>query len=262
MNATIDVSLRELKFTVGRALHAAGVAAGAVNPVRDLLVDAQALGHDALAELHRSLPQLPAHHGAIRVSRLNGHLSIDGLGQPAFLIAPAVLDLGVAEAAGHGGAVVEVSNCTGPGMLAALAGRAHLHGLDVSVLAGSGRGVTTTVGQQPGRAWTNGTTAPGALLLFSAGDRAAGPPTPRDAAGGHIARLLADGSRVDADLWWAVYDISNGALTPDSILSRQHAGSSVLDEFGQIVGEIGEDDDYPQIQAMSRTARLAEPTNN
>jgi hypothetical protein len=67
------------------------------------------------------------------------------------------------------------------------------------------------------------------------------PPSPLDAGGPHIAALLTSGVTLDAEQWWRLYRFSSDALTPDSVLSRTHAGASAYDANGRVIGEIGED---------------------
>jgi hypothetical protein len=53
--------------------------------------------------------------------------------------------------------------------------------------------------------------------------------------------------------WWALYHRSNEALTPDSPLSRRHAGASVLSEDGQILHDA--DDDLDMVTTDEQETR-------
>lgn len=55
--------------------------------------------------------------------------------------------------------------------------------------------------------------------------------------------LMARGREIPAALWWRVYDTAQTALTPDSAVSRRHAGVNIITEDGQIIGRTDNDDD-------------------
>lgn len=211
----LNISHRELRFTIGRALHAAGLAAGAVNPVRDVLVDAQGCGVDVVSVLLDAIPRLPGRHGQVTWTVSSGRLLVDAGGQPAFLVAPAALDLAAVAARRDGAVTVEISESWATETLAGLPGRGLTRGIRVSAPKGA---VFTAV---PGPAGQ--------------------PPSPLAAGGWHVSRLLSDGASVPAELWWRLYHYSSDALTPDSELSRTHAGASAYDANGRVIGEIGED---------------------
>jgi hypothetical protein len=82
-------------------------------------------------------------------------------------------------------------------------------------------------------------------------------------------RALRDGFMVDAELWWSLWDRANRALAPDSLISRTHAGASVYDDSGQVLGELGEewDDGYApvtidkaEVSTLARTRSAEDAT--
>lgn len=238
----IAVSVREARIVVERFLSVAGVPMGAVAPIRDVVVDAQALGLPALEHLARDF-DAPPEFRPVRWSVADtGTVAVDGHGQSACFVAPDVLDLAVATADRLGASVVEVENVAHPQFLTALSASAHLYGVHLGVIMPSGasgvlaRIVCTLVSRDPGE----------------------------PAEGAAVQRALRDGFMVDAELWWTLWDRANHALAPDSILSRTHAGASVYDDAGQLLGELGEewDDGYvppggpaTEVSSIARTRR-------
>lgn len=244
--STINVSHRELRFTIGRLLYVAGLPAGCVYPVRDCLLDAQSLGLDALAALERSFSTMPASLGRIQSARSGDRLVIDALAQPSYLVAPAVLETIAVESAREP-LTVEITNVLEPALLAGLAATDYLYDLTIKLDAPfSCTGQPPLVGQsQP--AVENARTA---VLIATAHHGRPQDVASPSALGAAAQKLLARGIDLDADLWWRMYELSNDALTPDSDSSRHHAGASLLDQGGKIIGEVGEDDDYLQAAGL------------
>jgi hypothetical protein len=260
----IAVSVREARIVVERFLSVVGVPMGAVAPIRDVIVDAQALGLPALEHLGHDLAA-PQAFRAVHWSVADpGTVSVDGHGLSACLVAPDVLDLAVAYAHRLGAAVVEVGNVAHPHFLAALTASAHLYGVHLGVGLPSGdlwvaRGATreplVRLADAAAGASEGVTRIVCTVVSRGHGDRA-------DSAA--VQRALRDGFTVDAELWWTLWDRANQALAPDSMLSRTHAGASVYDDAGRLLGELGEewDDGYvppggsaTEVSSIARTRR-------
>ncbi|WP_343504231.1 hypothetical protein [Alloyangia pacifica] len=54
---------------------------------------------------------------------------------------------------------------------------------------------------------------------------------------------MAGGCAIPAELWWRVYRSAQSALTPDSTMSRRHAGVNIVLDDGRIIGRTDNDDD-------------------
>lgn len=220
----INVSLRELKLVVGRLLFVSGLPRGCVYPVRDVLVDAQTLGLDAVQSLEDTLDRLPGDAGAVLVrAESPGSLIVDAVGAPSYLVAPAILDLMVAAVRRRGASDVQVVNVALPGLLRALEVSATRHGVGIELCE---------------------TADERARLRGAAGIQPIDDPTDPAALTEVQLRAVRAGFDIDVDLWWRMAKPSDDDLTPDSDLSRRHAGASLLDAGGKIIGEVGEDDDY------------------
>lgn len=244
---TINVSHRELRFTLGRLLHVAGLPSGCVYPVRDCLLDAQSVGIDALAALDRTLPALPGRLGQVTVvDSAPGRLTIDCLGQPSYLVAPAIVE---ALAVTAGPLTVEAINVLEPALIAGITATAYLYGLAVSMDAPFVCHGMPPAGGERGAAEVEHGPGTAVLTVTQSDDRPSDVASP-NALGDAARRLLADGAEIEPELWWRMYELSNEALTPDSDSSRHHAGASLLDQGGKIIGEVGEDDDYVQAAGL------------
>jgi hypothetical protein len=195
--APLTVSLRETRVLVERILLLLGVPKGAVPAVRDLLVEAEALGLGALAFLDSGVPAGTWTAPAL-VSDDDGRAVIDAHGSPAPYVTPALLDLGVALLREHGRARIEVRGLSAAQLLPALPHAAAAYGAQAEVTYGAGAPV---------------------LTVEDAADA--------DRAPEHLDRAVHDGMRVDAGLWWRLYHRSNDALTEDTPLSRRHAGATL-----------------------------------
>src|SRR5690606_35586667 len=55
--------------------------------------------------------------------------------------------------------------------------------------------------------------------------------------------LLTEGTPIPADLWWRVYERAQTALTPDSVVSRRHAGPLIVNDDGTVIGRRDNDDE-------------------
>jgi hypothetical protein len=225
----MNYSVREFRHIVGRFLHAHGCSRHLANPLRDLLLSAQADGFDVLTELERTRPEIAGFTGALAAT---GATSYDACGQAAYAVGPDLIDrLVVAAAAADGSAAIVVAGATGTALLSHLADYARLRGLD---------GLQVELG------------ADGARISGSFVGRPAGLPA-RVSEGPGIAAALVSGFDAEVDQFWRLFYESNEALTPDSELSRQHAGAQLRDAEGNVIGEVDEES-YLYIRSQAEQA--------
>lgn len=185
-----------------------------VNPVRDVLTFAQAQGFDTLTELERTKDEIARFDG--RVQRAQ---TWSAGGQAAYYVAPTIVDLLILQADVNG-ATQRIDDVNGGNIFHALREYAHVRGLGISVADVEDHSVT--LAYRP-RAWV-------------------ATETPLDAEGPAIRDALRSGFDADTDQFWRMFYASDQALTPDSEVSRNHAGSQIYDEHGNVIGEFDEED--------------------
>jgi hypothetical protein len=225
----MNYSVREFRHIVGRFLHAHGCSRHLVNPLRDLLLSAQADGFDVLSELERTRAEISGFTGALAAT---GATSYDACGQAAYAVAPDVIDrLVVATAAGEGSVTIVVAGATGTALFSHLADYARLRGLDQ---------LRVDVG-------ADGVQVSGCFV-----GRPANLPA-RAAEGPGVAAALVSGFDADVEQFWRLFYESNEALTPDSEVSRQHAGAQLRDAQGNVIGEVDEES-YLYIRSQAEQA--------
>jgi hypothetical protein len=66
--------------------------------------------------------------------------------------------------------------------------------------------------------------------------------------------LLQQGAPIEAELWWRIYHLAQKALTPDSVVSRRHAGPLIVNDDGTVVGR-KDTDDETDINFLTSPAR-------
>ncbi|WP_336660384.1 hypothetical protein [Leucobacter sp. USHLN153] len=224
MTTEMRASAREMRHMVGRYLHARSCPGHAVNAIRDAIMAAQAEGVDAVSEMERVRNHYDGARTSFDVSRDGDTVVLDGRGTPAILLAPALIDeLSLAVIAGA--KCVRVVSTPGIGIAAALGEYAAV------------RGVAFEIEQSAGGADAGGDTA---ILTPTHTPRTPVRPA-ESAAGPAMRRILLEGYVMDADQFWRLFHESNEALTPDSELSRRHAGSQLYDEDGNLLGEVSEE---------------------
>jgi hypothetical protein len=204
---TLRVSVRELRLMTERALLTTTIPFGSVTATRDIVVSAETHGLNALSGLLDALPALRARHLRPEPAQ-DGVRFPDPEVQPPLATAADLLDLAVAGALTEGRVTLPA-----PGhdwAVRALSAPARRHGVVLAL-------------------------APASLTARAAGDGADPGPDAADL------RALTYGVPVAASLWHRVVAEASTALTPDSPLSRTHAGDSVYGPGGEILAEIGED---------------------
>jgi len=212
--ATWNVSVREARMCVERILLTCGIPSGFVHGVRDCVLLSESLGLGGFACLLESHARLDwSRHAAIRVEDHDNGLRVDGGGAHAWLLLPTLVDLAVDLARRNGVARVLVANVESALELRVAAGLAHRYGARIT-----GESIWTVMNAAP----------------------------PRNSADWDplLRQAMLKGFDVDGALWRAVHELSNGALAPDSVASRRHAGPVVLADDGKLLGRIPQDDDF------------------
>lgn len=233
MTSTMRASAREMRHMVGRYLHARRCPGFAVNAVRDGIMAAQAEGYDAVTQMERIRDGYADALTRFAVADEGDARVLDGRGSPAPLLVPALVDeLALALVEGRGR--VTVRNVPGIRMLTALTDYAAMRGVSFAC---------AELGEDAAVLEVR------AVDATPVGDAAA-------AAGPAMRRILLEGYAMDAEQFWRLFRESNEALTPDSELSRRHAGSQLYDENGNLIGEIGEET-YLHLRSESGGATAA-----
>jgi hypothetical protein len=198
-------------MSVERTLLTCGVPGGAVHGVRECVLLSEALGLGGfryLLEEHACLRWAAFQRVELRDSAL------DGGGIHAWLVLPTLMDLAVAQARHDGTAAFVVTNVAAPRELKVAEALAKRYGAEAAVLEGA---IAVRNASRPVTAqqWDP--------LLRAA---------------------VEHGFDVEEATWRALHALSNGALAPDSVASRRHAGPVVLQDDGSIRGRLPQDDDF------------------
>lgn len=201
---TLRVMPREMRMMSERILSLTALPKGFALMVGDVAMYSQAMSLGGFALLLERLDLL--------MTADPGRLSVDGGrldcgGQHAWMAVPSLIDLlGLAVARGED-ARIEVAHVADPEELRIAEGLGARHGLAVTV-----EGTVVTARRS-------------------------------EACDPVLDRIMNEGCRMPAALWWTVYDRAQTALAPDSAISRRHAGPVIVTEDGQVIGRKDNDDD-------------------
>lgn len=203
--AMLRVMPREMRMMSERILSLTGLPKGFALMIGDVAMVSQGLGLGGFALLEQRLETL---RGADPLALSWDGQVLDAGGQHAWMVVPSALDLlGLMLAQARSPAEVEVADALDPAELAIAIALGRRVGLEVRL---DGH-------------------------RLSAQAAAVGDPL--------LTRLLAEGCAIPADLWWRIYALAQTALTPDSVVSRRHAGPVIVTEDGRIIGRTDNDDD-------------------
>lgn len=209
---------REMRMMSERILSLTALPKGFVLAETDIVMMSQGLDLGGFALLEDRFELLrQADPAALNIGAEDGPaLDLDCAGQHAWIAVPTLLDLADELVARFGSARIRV------------AGAIDASELAIAVPLGRRRGLAAEIA---------GTDAP--VLVASrlpvTGDLAIDEPL--------LARLLDKGTPVEAELWWRVYEHAQQALTPDSIVSRRHAGPLIVTDDGTVIGRRDNDDE-------------------
>ncbi len=203
----LRVMPREMRMMSERILSLTALPKGFALMVGDVVLYSQAMGLGGFALLLDRIDSLlPADPTRLRLDETDG-LRLDGGGEHAWFVVPSALDLLREQLAEGAQAKVEIANVADPAEIGIAVGLGHRAGLLVEAAGGS-------------------LTA-----------RAVPPADPV------LDRVMADGCPIPAKMWWQVWALAQTALTPDSVVSRRHAGVNIVTDDGQIIGRTDNDDD-------------------
>lgn len=224
MTPQMNYSVREFRHIVNRFLHARGALRHMVNPVRDVLTFAAARGYDALTELERTQGRIAGFDA--RVEMLDA-AAWSAHGQSAYYVAPTIVDLLIVRSTPQE-ALVTIDDIRGGEIFHQLDEYAEVRGLKLRTVNVDDNSVT---------------------LGFQSAPRVASP-VPLEAEGPAVRDALVNGFDADTDQFWRMFYASDQALTPDSDVSRNHAGSQIYDEHGNVVGE-SDEESYSYIRSYT-----------
>lgn len=224
MNPSTDTVLalrimpREMRMMTERVFSLTRLPKGFVLTATDVVMYSQKQGLGGFAMLEKRFDQLKEADPKTlsMVSEDGNWLRLDARGQHAWVVIPSVIDLLGEQAACHRSGGVEVVGALDPAELAVAATLAARSGLSVVYSEGDEPALTAT------RRPLSGDLRRDEPLLWD---------------------LLQNGVAIEADLWWRVYHLAQKALTPDSVVSRRHAGPLIVNDDGTVIGRKDNDDE-------------------
>ncbi|TDE15871.1 hypothetical protein [Jiangella asiatica] len=233
-NGVMRLSPRETRLVVERNLLLLGFAQSESGPVRDLILEAQALGLGALEVLADDFDRIRDRNGQrLTIVTDDGEfLRVTGHGAFSLLVAPSIVDLAVDTVYRHGRAVLSVDDVLHPRLLAAVTASAHRYGVSVVVVCGGAR---TTASTPDGDARD---VAGDVVVIAAPAAEGSGPAGVSAVAGGAaLLRAARHGMPTPARVYWTAYDRALLALAPDNDVSSRHAGPMMIDADGVVHGE-------------------------
>ena len=236
----ILLSVRETRLIVERILLLTDLPRGSVTAVREAILACEGHGLGALAHLRDDFDNISAMQPArVFFFEADGKAELDAKGEHAWAIMPSLVELVVeqcrrpvaGQAAGCGTASLAVHDVRMPAMLAALTPLALRHQVslgititdDGALIRGADRSTETSA------------------IAMSSNDLDP-----------FLSRMLREGFHTPRQLWSDLYHLSNRSLTPDSVVSRRHAGPIIVDENGRVIGR--PDDDETDLSLLSQPA--------
>ncbi|MEQ3624768.1 MAG: hypothetical protein ABNH26_05605 [Celeribacter sp.] len=204
---TLRVMPREMRLMSERVLSLTALPKGFALMVGDMVMYSQAMGLGGFALLLDRMESLSAADPA-RLTLIDGATPVlDAQGEHGWFVVPSLMDLLEDQLLRGPTATLEIVNVT-----------------DAEELR-----VATGLGQRRG------------LKIAFEGTRAT---ATRDAVADPVLdTVMAHGCDIPADFWWTLYHTAQTALTPDSVVSRRHAGVNIVLEDGRIIGRSDNDDD-------------------
>jgi hypothetical protein len=230
---SFKASVREARMAVSRVLLTCELPSGFVHAVTETILLSQAAGLSGFKGLTAdyALLDMSGHSGVELHDIEPGSFRFNANGLHAWLVAPTLMDLLVDEARKSGSAKAEVLNVQRISELNVLMSLAARYGAVAVVSAVPGQEDAVTI-QLTNTSFPRTSEQWDPLL---------------DAA-------IRGGFPMEASDWWEVYELSNRALAPDSVLSRRHAGPVIMLDDGSIQGRLPEDDDFDPAMLKSVSA--------
>jgi hypothetical protein len=236
MTGLLSISLREGRLMLDRALLQTGLPYGFNGAIRECVLTSEGIGLggfrkflDDYASFKRARP-----NAIVLDEQDAGMLFADCGGQHAWVVAQTLLDLLVDAARTEGRLSMRASNVE------------FVEELQVLAALGQRLGVRTEVS-------IDNEDAKGAATLSVL---SLGMP-PKEAIDPVLWKIIREGLPVDAQVWWRIYHLALDALSPDTVVSRRHAGANYIDENGKLVGRPNDDDTDLSLLKESKAATTA-----
>lgn len=228
-SSDVLLSVRETRLIVERILLLTDLPAGSVSAVRELILAGEAISKPALRHLLSHFEPLRGMNPARLQLKSEdaARLIVNADGEHAWAVGPALLDLVVDLCRQRGKAEIMVENLREKDFLEALPMVALRYHTELTVV-GRGMGAVTV----------------------AAIDRRATPMERQGDLDPFLLSMLRDGFIVPRSLWSELYHLSNQSLTPDSVVSRRHAGPIIIDDNGRVIGRT--DDDETDFSLLSK----------
>lgn len=209
---------REMRMMTERVFSLTRMPKGFVLTTADVVMYSQKLGLGGFALLESTFEQLKGGDPSRLsiVSERGNCLRLDGHGEHAWFVIPTLIDLLGELADRHGSGSLSIASLADPAEVQVAAALAARNGLSVACEGTSEPLLTTS------RKSLSGETRQDEPLLWD---------------------LLRNGVAIEAELWWRVYHLAQKALTPDSVVSRRHAGPLIVSDDGAVVGRTDNDDE-------------------
>lgn len=250
-NNTLTIQMREARLIIDRILLANGAAKGMLSAIRNAIIASEYIGDEGFRRLNETAAAIDWSAMAIDVGgSTEASLHVDCKNVHAWIAAPSLLDLAVAECRMKQEAVISVVNVASVEQLSCLAALAHQYGVHLFIDINGGPAshwALTAQGNQTG--YILNPASDDAGLKAPIKDTATiiainSPKSSHDGAGDITkTRILHDGFVVEAELWWQLYAQSKYALSIDTVLSRRHAGTVIVQEDGTVIGGDFDDDE-------------------
>ena len=226
MQGDLHISLREARLVLDRILLETGLPYGFNAAIREavLLSEVQKIGRrggfERFVSLHSTLSDARPAALECRPSIGDAPLEVDCAGQHAWVAVQMLVDLLLAEKAERGCTQLLARNLLEP---------VELH---VAQMLAQRQGAIVSVDICDDKCATGSVTL--SLLNQTL--------PPKDFIDPGLRLIIERGLPVDAALWWSMYRLSLGALRPDDVISRRHAGANIVDESGRVIGRPTDDD--------------------
>lgn len=227
----LNISLREGRLMLDRALLQTGLPYGFIGAVREAVLTSEGLGLGGFQHFLDNYDALKrARPDAIRlIDDEKQGLAADCGGEQAWIVAQTLLDLLVDEARNDRLNSLHIRNVS--------------HARELEVIAVLGQRLGATIQVQILREGTEGS----ALLQVVALQL-----PPKEISDVVLHKIISQGLPVEAQLWWRIYHLALDALTPDTVVSRRHAGANYIDANGNLVGRLNDDDtDFSLLKAQN-----------
>lgn len=226
---SLNISLREGRLMLDRALLQTGLPYGFIGAVREAVLTSEGLGLGGFQHFLNTYESLKrARPDAIRLIEDEGQrLVADCGGQQAWIVAQTLLDLLIDEARNN--------------RLKSMRVRHVSHARELEILAALGQRLGATIQVQILQEGTEGVALLQVLALQL---------PPKEISDDVLQKVISRGLPVEAQLWWRIYHLALDALTPDTVVSRRHAGANYIDANGNLVGRLNDDDtDFSLLKA-------------